>query len=70
MGMSISTETEIVKSFLGCVWKMLSARCASQPVEKFFPDGGAVAGYDNRIRDKSPPKMGRADCRNDFSDTL
>ena len=26
--------------------------------EKFVPDEGVVAGYDNRIRDKSPAKCG------------
>ena len=37
---------------------------------RFCLDEGAVAGYGNRIRVKSSSKAGRADCGNDFSNTL
>ncbi|WP_347562099.1 DUF6783 domain-containing protein [Ruminococcus sp. AM42-11] len=37
---------------------------------RFRSDEVAVAGYGNRIRVKSPAKWGRADCGNDFSNTL
>ena len=37
---------------------------------RFCLDEGAVAGYGNRIQAKSPAKLGRADCGNDFSNTF
>ncbi|MFR0962112.1 MAG: DUF6783 domain-containing protein [Dorea sp.] len=37
---------------------------------RFCPDEGVVAGYSNRIRAKYTCKVRRADCENDFSNTL
>ncbi|MFR5148593.1 MAG: DUF6783 domain-containing protein [Ruminococcus sp.] len=37
---------------------------------RFRSDEGAVAGYGSRIRGEIYRKVGRADCGNDFSNTL